>query len=480
MLPPTILEEQTVRCNSKGRRPKRARGTAQQRRQFLEKVHLHAAGIDVGSREHWVAVPEGRDESCVRKFSSFTHDLHRLVDWLTACGIQTVAMESTGVYWIPLYEILEERGFEVLLVNARHVRNVPGRKTDVLDCQWLQQLHSFGLLRGSFRPEAEIAALRSYLRQRDTLVQTASAWVQRMQKALGLMNVQLHHVISDLTGLTGLRIVRDIVAGQTDPEQLAEHRDPRVRASKQEIADSLRGHYRDEHLFELRQALEAYDFSQHQLAACDREIEARLRALEARCERPEAPLPASAAPKRFHGPSFEIRSPLFVLCGGVDLTQLPGIGAYGALKLISEVGLDMTRWPTEKHFTSWLTLAPSPKISGGKLLASGTQPSANRAAGLFRIAAMSLGRTDHALGAFYRRLALRIGKAKAITATARKLAVLFYRILRDQRPYREQTAAEYEARHRSKILRGLRKRAESLGFQLVDRASGEVLGTAVS
>ncbi|HEX9641913.1 MAG TPA: IS110 family transposase, partial [Candidatus Krumholzibacteria bacterium] len=233
----------------------------------MEKVHLHAAGIDIGSQEHWVAVPEGRDESCVRKFSSLTHDLHRLADWLEACGIETVAMESTGVYWIPLYEILEERGFEVLLVNARHVKNVPGRKTDVLDCQWLQQLHSFGLLRGSFRPQAEIAALRSYLRHRDRLVESTSACIQRMQKALMLMNLQLHHVLSDLTGLTGLRILRDIVAGRTDPEQLALHRDPHVRASQQEIAESLRGHYRDEHVFELRQTLEAYDFFQQQIHA---------------------------------------------------------------------------------------------------------------------------------------------------------------------------------------------------------------------
>jgi transposase len=428
-----------------------------------------------------VAVPADRDGQPVRKFSSFTHDLHRLADWLEACGIETVAMESTGVYWIPLYEILEERGFEVLLVNARHVRNVPGRKTDLLDCQWLQQLHSFGLLRGSFRPKVEIAALRSYLRHRDTLVQGAAAFIQRMQKALVLMNLQLHNVISDLTGLTGLRILRAIAAGETDPERLAEHRHTRIRASKQEIAASLRGHYRPEHVFQLRQALELYDFYQRQIEACDREIEARVRALEARCEHPSTPPPAPRSPKRAsHEPAFEIRSPLFVLCGGVDLTEIPGIGPYGALRLVSEVGLDMTRWPTEKHFTSWLTLSPNAKISGGKLLASATQPSANRAARIFRIAAMSLGRSDHALGAFYRRLAARIGKAKAITATARKLAVLFYSTLRDKRPYREQSARDYDARQRSRILRHLRKRAESLGFQLVNRDTGELLGAPVS
>ena len=466
---------------SKTRTTKRARPTAKQRQRFLERVHLNAAGIDVGSQAHWVAVPEDRDERPMQKFSSFTHDLHRLADWLEACGVETVAMESTGVYWIPLYEILEERGFEVLLVNARHVKNVPGRKTDLLDCQWLQQLHSFGLLRGSFRPQAEIAALRSYLRHRDKLVEGAAAFIQRMQKALILMNLQLHNVISDLTGLTGMRILRDIAAGQTDPERLAEHRHTRIRASKQEIADSLRGHYRDEHVFQLRQALEFYDFYQQQIQACDREIEARVRTLEVRCERPTTPLPALQGPRRTsHAPDFEIRSPLFVLCGGVDLTELPGIGPYGALRLISEVGLDMTRWPSEKHFASWLTLSPNAKISGGKLLASATQPSANRAARIFRIAAMSLGRSDHALGAFYRRLAARTGKAKAITATGRKLAVLFYRTLRDKRPYREQSAGDYDARQRSRILRHLRRRAESLGFQLVDRATGELLGAPVS
>jgi transposase len=461
---------------------RRARATAKQRQRFLEKVHLHAAGIDVGSEAHWVAVPEDRDEQPVRKFSSFTHDLHRLADWLEACGVETVAMESTGVYWIPLYEILEERGFEVLLVNARHIRNVPGRKTDLLDCQWIQQLHSFGLLRGSFRPKAEVAALRAYLRHRDKLVEGAAAFVQRMQKALVLMNLQLHNVISDLTGLTGLRILRAIVAGERDPERLAEHRHRRIRASKQEIADSLRGHYRDEHVFALRQALEFYDFYHQQIAACDREIEARLRALEARCdERPCAACAAPRPPKQgSNEPAFDIRSPLFALAGGVDLTELPGIGPYGALRLVSEVGLEMTRWKSEKHFTSWLTLAPNPKITGGKVLSSATQPSANRAAHIFRIAAMSLARSDHALGAFYRRLAARIGKAKAITATARKLAVLFYHMLRDKLTYREQSADEYAARQRTRTLRHLRRRAESLGFRLLDPASGEILGVAVS
>jgi len=342
-----------MHAQSRARRHKRSGGTARQRQRFLEKVHLNAAGIDIGSTAHWVAVPEDRDERPVRSFTSLTHDLERLADWLEACGIETVAMESTGVYWIPLYEILEARGFDVLLVNARHVKNVPGRKTDLVDCQWIQQLHAFGLLRASFRPKADIATLRSYLRHRDTLVEGAAAFVQRMQKALVLMNVQLHNVITDLTGLTGMRILRDIVAGHTDPEQLAEHRDRRIHASKQQIADSLRGNYREEHVFQLRQALEFYDFHQAQIVACDQKIEAQLETLLTQCDRPDLPLPASRRlRKAANEPAFEIRTPLFTLCGGVDLTQLPGVGTYAALKLISEVGLDMSRWATEKHFVS--------------------------------------------------------------------------------------------------------------------------------
>ena len=446
-------------------------------RKILEKIHLNAAGIDIGSESHWVAVPEDRDEQPVREFKSFTHELIALADWLAACGIDTVAMESTGVYWIPLYEILEERGMEVLLVNARHVKGVPGRKTDILDCQWIQQLHTFGLLRGSFRPDAPITAVRSLVRHRDQLVEAAASYVQRMQKAMVLMNLQLHNVISDVTGVTGIAILRDIVAGETDPSVLARHRHPRCKASEQEIVASLTGHYRDEHLFVLRQAIELYDLYQEKILGCDEQIEARIRALEATCDTPDQLLPKSRkiGNRSANQPHFEIRSPLFVLCGGVDLTELPGIGPYGALKLISEIGLDMSRWPTEDHFASWLTVAPHNKITGGKLLSSRTQPSANRAAKILRMAAMSLGRSDHALGAFYRRLGARVGKAKAITATARKLAILVYRMLRDKMNYREPTAADYDEQQRSRILRGLRRRAASLGFEIVDTSTGLVM-----
>ena len=448
---------------------------------LLKRMNPNAAGIDCGAAEHYVAVPADRDPTPVRAFPTVTAELHRLADWLTACGITTVAMESTGGYWIPLYEILEARGFEVVLVNAHHVKNVPGRKSDVMDCQWVQELHSVGLLRGSFRPPAAIAALRAYLRHRETLVQSAATHVQRMQKALLQMNLQLPTVLSDLRGVTGLRIVRDIVAGRTDPQALAQHRDPRCQASEAEITAALTGHYRPEHVFVLQQNLELFEAYQRQLAACDTAIEAHLHTLVTDAPAPAGALPAPRKRKkpRDNEPRFDIRTPLHQLTG-VDLTQLDALGPYSALRLLAEVGTDMSRWPTEKHFTSWLTLAPHNKISGGRLLSSKTPPAANRAAGILRMAAMSLGRTETALGAFYRRLAYRVGKAKAITATARKLAILVYRTLKDRLVYRDPGATAYDAQHRERVVRRLRQRAANLGFTLVDRATGELLTATVS
>lgn len=448
---------------------------------LLERMNPNAAGVDCGSEAHYVAVPPNRDAAPVRAFKTFTTELHRLADWLTACGVTTVAMESTGVYWIPLYEILEARGVDVVLVNARHVKNVPGRKTDVVDCQWIQELHSVGLLRGSFRPTAAIAALRAYLRHRETLVQSAATHVQRMQKALVQMNLQLSIVISDITGVTGLRMLRAIIAGQTDPHALAQHRDYRCQASEAEITAALTGHYRPEHVFVLQQNLELFDAYQRQLTACDAAIEAHVHTLAAQAPAPAVPLPAPRTRKkpRDNEPRFEIRTPLHQLTG-VDLTQIDAIGPYSALRLLAEIGTDMSRWPTEKHFTSWLTLAPHNKISGGRLLSSKTLPSANRAAGILRMAAMSLGRTETALGAFYRRLAYRVGKAKAISATARKLAILVYRTLKDGLLYHDPGAAAYDAQHRLRVVRRLRQRAANLGFSLVNRETGELIEGAVS
>lgn len=448
---------------------------------LLERINPNAAGIDCGSAEHYVAVPQDRDPSPVRSFKTFTGDLQQLAEWLVGCGIKTVAMEATGVYWIPVFEILEARGFEVLLVNARHVKNVPGRKSDVSDAEWLQELHSVGLLRGSFRPAADITALRCYLRHRETLIQSAGTCVQRMQKALVQMNLQLHLVISDISGVTGLRILRDLVAGVTDPALLARHRDFRCSASEDEIRAALTGHYRPEHLFGLKQNLELHDVYQGQLATCDRAIEAQLTAMALRCAPAENPLPAPRTRRnpRDNEPRFEVRSLLHQL-SGADITQIDGIRPYSALRILAEIGTDMSRWPTERHFTSWLTLAPKNKISGGRLLSSRTQPSANRAALALRLAAQSLGRTQTALGAFFRRLAFRIGKAKAITATARKLAILVYRTLKGEIAYVDQGAAVYDQQRRDANVRRLRQRAQALGFELVNRVSGELLEGGVS
>jgi transposase len=390
-------------------------------------------------------------------------------------------MEATGVYWIPVFEILEARGFTVVLVNARHVKHVQGRKSDVSDCEWLRDLHILGLLRRSFRPSDAIVALRAYLRHRATLIESAGAIIQRMQKALVQMNVQLPLVVSDITGVTGLRILRDIVAGQRDPQHLAQHRDYRCHASESEIVAALTGNYRPEHVFVLQQNLELFDRYQRQLATCDTAIEAHLQHLTARVAPPTTALPPPRRRQkpRDNEPRFDLRTPLHHLTG-VDLSQIDGLGPYNGLRLLSEIGTDMMRWSTEKHFTSWLTLAPQNKISGGRLLSSRTQPSANRAAAILRLAAMNLGRTQTALGAFYRRLAFRVGKAKAITATARQLAILVYRTLKDRLVYVDPGADAYDAQHRAHVVRRLRQRAAHLGFALVNASTGEVVEGTVS
>ena len=458
--------------------PRRRRSKPRSSPSVLDRINPDAAGIDCGSTAHFVAVPPDRDPIPVQSFRTFTTDLHRLADWLVACRVTSVAIEATGVFWIPVYQILEARGLEVHLVNARHVQNVPGRKSDVSDCEWLRDLHSVGLLRSSFRPVDAIVTLRAYVRHRQTLVDTAAIHIQRMQKALIQMNLQLPFVVSDITGLTGLRILRDIVAGQRDPAQLAQHRDRRCRATQAEMVAALTGHYRPEHLFALRQNLELFDACQAQLVDCDRAIAAHVQQLTAQVAAPVTPLPAPRVTRkpRATDPAFEIRTPLHHLTGGVDLTQIDGIAPYTALKLVSEIGTDMRRWPTAQHFTSWLTLAPKNKISGGRLLSSRTQPSANRAAAMLRLAATSLGRTQTALGAFYRRLAARIGKPQAVTATARKLAILIYHVLKGDFVYRDPGADAYDAQQRARTLRRLRQRADQLGFTLLNRETGEVLG----
>jgi len=430
-------------------------------------THPDAGAIDIGSRIHVAAVPPDRDPSePVRTFGTCTGDLQRLADWFERCGVRTIAMESTGVYWIPAFEILEQRGFEVMLVNARDAKHVPGRKTDVSDAQWLQRLHEYGLLRASFRPKGELAALRAYLRQRERLLDYAASHIQHMQKALMQMNVQLHHVVTDMTGATGMRIVRAIVEGERDPTKLANHRDPLCHASMEEIAAALTGNWREEHVFALCQSVELYDTYQAKIAQCDAQVEAVLERLRSAAATGTQPLPpARHRQATANAPSFDARSALHAVLG-VDLTQIHGLGPSLALKLVGECGTDLSAWPDAKHFTSWLCLAPSNKISGGKILSTRTRRSGSRAAALLRLAAVTVGRTQTALGAFYRRLSARIGKAKAITATARKIAVLFYNTLRHGRAYADPGASYYEQRYHARVLTNLQRRAKSLGYVL--------------
>ncbi|HYG90953.1 MAG TPA: IS110 family transposase [Azospirillum sp.] len=454
-----------------------ARAKQSSKQHDLSPVHPHAAAIDIGATLHVAAVGPERDPEPVRSFGTFTGDLHRMAEWFAQCGVKTVAMESTGVYWIPAYEVLEQHGFEVILVNARDARHVPGRKTDVSDAQWLQRLHAYGLLRGSFRPKGEIATLRAYLRQRERLLDYAASHIQHMQKALTQMNLQLHHVVSDVTGVTGMKIIRALVAGERDPEVLAAHRDTRCRASTETIRQALVGTDREEHVFALTQALELYDVYQEKVAACDARIEAVLKRLQAMAAKPAGKLPPPRHTTRQpNAPAFDARAALHTILG-IDLTQIHGLGPSLALKLVGECGTDLSAWPSAKHFTSWLCLAPSNKISGGKVLSTRTRRSGSRAAALLRLAATTVGRTQTALGAFYRRLAARVGKAKAVTATARKIAVLFYNALRHGMNYADPGAAYYEERYRRRVLTNLQRRAKSLGYVLQE-ASPEPAGVS--
>lgn len=431
-------------------------------------MHPNAAAIDVGATMHMAAVRADCVPEPVRSFGTFTADLHRLVDWFTECGVETVVMESTSVYWIPIFELLDARGIAVFLVNARDAKHVPGRKTDVSDAQWLQRLHSYGLLRASFRPKGQIAELRAYVRQRERLLEYAASHIQHMQKALTQMNLQLHHVVADITGTTGLRIIRAILAGERDPNVLARLRHYSCRSSVETIAKALTGNYRSEHLFALEQALALYDVYHEKASACDVRIEAVLKELSidrGRSGSKELPAPRRRRRDQPNALAFDVHAALLSLLG-TDVTMIDGLGPYLSLKLIAECGDDLSLWPTVKHYTSWLGLAPSNKISGGKRLSSRTRRSGGRAAALLRLAAVTVGRTDTALGAFYRRLAARIGKAKAVTATARKIAVLFYNAVRHGMEYIDPGASAYETRYRTRVVNSLHRRAKAFGFVL--------------
>jgi transposase len=429
-------------------------------------VHPNAAGLDIGSREIWACVPPDRDADWVRPFGTFTPDLHHLADWLAQCGVDTVAMESTGVYWIPVFEILEARGFQVYLVNARHLKNVPGRKSDYQDCQWIQKLHRLGLLASSFRPDAEMCRLRGYLRHRAQLVQHRSPHILHIQKALQQMNIQLPQVLTDVMGTTGQAILRAIVAGERDAVQLAQLRHPACHSSEDIIAKALTGDWKEEQLFVLKQSLELYDFYTAQIAACDAEVQRQFSVMKPRWI-PTDPVPPSRPKRRHrHSPAVDVQTATIRLTG-VDLTMVDGLSAALVQTILSEIGTDMSKWPTVKHFASWLGLAPHNAISGGKVLHSETLPTTNRAGQAFRQAAITVARSPSAFGAYYRRKRAQAGPQFAQVTTAHKIARTVYFLLKHHIPYQDIGAEAYEQKHRERELAALRKKAARLGFSLV-------------
>ena len=438
----------------------------------------NAAGIDIGAREIYVAVPPDRDEQPVRVFQTFTADLHAMAQWLVGCGITTVAMESTGVYWIPVNEILEAHGIRACVVNARHMKNVPGRRTDWYECQWIQFLHSVGLLRAGFRPEAQVCALRAVMRHRGELVQMAGTHVQHMHKALTQMNLQIQHVITDLTGVTGLAIIDAILKGERDPAGLAKLRDPRIKARPEVIEKSLVGHWQPEHLFTLKQSRKLYAEYQQHLAECDEEIERLVATFQPRVDPQVKPLPADQKKTRNYSkkrkkrvsqqPSprpFDLRTELYKLFG-VDVTQIPGL-EFLALQLFSEIGRDMSPWATAACFVSWLALCPDNDISGGQVLWRGTRKAHNRAGQLFRMAAYSLDRSPTPLGDYLRRMKAKLGPQGAHTATAHKIAVIFYTMVKTQTEYDATLWEERNQQRRHRHTASLKRQAERLGYQLI-------------
>jgi transposase len=431
----------------------------------------NAAGIDIGAREIFVAVPPGRDTDPVRKCETFTADLHQMADWLVSCGITTAAMESTGVYWIPVYDVLEQHGIKPCLVNPRNMKNVPGKRTDFHECQWIQHLHALGLLHSAFRPDGDVCAVRSLMRHRNDLVEMVSQHVQHMHKALTQMNVQIQHVISDITGVTGMAILDAIVSGERDAAVLAEMRDPRIKASEQTIRKSLQGNWRPEQVLALKQRLSLYHTYREQISECDREIEKLVAAFEPKVDPDQKPMPEDRKQKqrwrrkKSGDPDFNMRTEAYRLFG-VDLTQIPGLMML-VFTLFSEVGRDMSRWPTAAHFVSWLGLCPDNDISGGKVLWRGTRRTKNRAGTLFRLAAHSLHRDQTPMGDYLRRMKAKLGPAAATTATAHKVAIIFYTMVKNQVEYDASLWARRDAMREKRIEARLHKQAAQRGYKLV-------------
>lgn len=434
----------------------------------LEVLHPDAAGIDIGGQDHWVAISPERDDRPVRCFECFTADLERMADWLRSRGVRSVAMQSTGVYWMPVFEILQQRGMEVYLVNARHTQNLPGRKSDIAECQWLLKLPTFGLLNNSFQPSDAVRAMRTLWRHRGGLVAQASSAIQRMQKTLIEMNIQLSNVLSDLSGVSGMAILEAILAGERTPQKLAALADRQVKASKAVIAKSLHGNGRPELLFVLGQEMEIYRGCQDKIAACDQQLQRQLREMESKVDPKEKPLGPRPKGKRARGnaPQFDLRSELYRRTG-VDWSQVDGIDVQVAQTVIAEIGTCLDAFPSEKHFANWLGLCPTNETSGGKVLKRRTPKVVNRAKVAFRQAASTLLKSKSYLGAQYRRLRTRLGAPKAITAMARKLACLFYRLLTKGQQYVDKGAVYYESRHREQQVRSIMRRASQLGIKVL-------------
>jgi len=444
----------------------------------LTVLNPNAAGIDIGSKEHFVAV--GRHlavpgQPTVRSFGADTEGLRQMCQWLRSCGADKVAMETTGVYWFGVYEVLEQEGFEASLVHAQYVKNVAGRKSDVSDCQWIQQLHSYGLLSKAFVPADKVRELRCYVRHRNTLEREKADSIRRMHKALDMMNVKVHHLVTDMAGVAGMAILRSIAAGETDSGKLSGHHVKRMKATREELRRSLEGNYRAEHVFSLRQCLSAFDFYEGQMAECDQQIEQVLAAMT------EGVLPTGGTgddedgagwlrPKETYARKNEYRFDakwyIKELTGGVDLTQIEGLDENTVLTILAETGLDMGKWKSHKHFTSWLRLAPQPKVSGGKVVGHTRQKTSNRANQAFRMAAQCLKASKSALGAYFRKMKARKGPAVAIKSTAKKIATIFYLMLSKGEQYVKRTAESFDENHRKQMERKLAKQAGRLGFFL--------------
>jgi len=446
------------------RKLKAKRSKPADRLEGIPVLNPDAAGMDIGATEIFVAVPADRDTETVRSFPTFTEDLHTLADWLQQCRVDTVAMESTGVYWIPLFQILEARGIEVHLVNAQHVHHVPGRKSDVLDCQWLQYLHSVGLLRASFRPEQAICEIRSLMRHRESLVQMACVHVQHMQKSLDQMNLQIHHVISDITGVTGLAIVDAIVAGNTNPEELAKLRDYRIKASVETVTKSLVGDYRAEHIFTLKQSLKAYRYYQQLIADCDQEVQQRIESFETK-DGGTGNTGDGDSPNTTMG-TFDLRAH-FQRIFGVDLIAIPGFDVLRVQTIFSELGADLSDFPTPASFSSWLNLCPKDGISAGRKIRGPKLKTKNRVSQVFRMAGQSLHNNRSFLGDYYRRQRARFGPLQAVKNAGHKLSRIFYHVVTTRQPYDETVFAKLEARHQQHRLRKLQNLAKQMGYSVV-------------